>query len=360
MTSPFGNDPRRWRVAVIGAGGIATAHLDALTRVDNVDIVSICDSSLMAAQFAAERYGVGRTDTSAAQMFDDLHLDVVHILTPPESHVALCEMALDAGAHVICEKPLALNGPSARALMDRAAAAHLKLTEDHNYRFNDEVQAVVDAVNSGVLGDVHDVEVSMALGISSGGPFADPTLIHPAHRLPAGAVHDLVPHLVYLGRLFVPAPPDEIWADWRNSSGLAHVRYDSLDAIMVSGQQRVRLRFDPHTKPERFTVIVRGSRGSMEVELFQSTIKRTIPRVVGEQLSPLANQIIGGVRSTQGAAVNFWNKVTKLRSPIHGLHRFVHLTYGALSDGTALPVAADDVIVTADLVDALLAAGGRS
>jgi predicted dehydrogenase len=358
MTSPFGHSTKRWRVGIIGAGGIATAHLDALTRIANVDVVSICDRSLMAAQFAAERYGVKQTHTSAEQMLADEVPDVVHILTPPESHVALCTLAIDAGAHVICEKPLALTGPAARQLLAHASRAGVQLTEDHNYRFNHEVQAVLRAVGAGELGEVHDVEVAMALGISSGGPFADPALIHPAHRLPAGAVHDLVPHLVYLANLFVPATPTDIWADWRNSGGLAHVRYDSLDAVMVSGQQRVRLRFDPHTKPERFSLTVRGSKGSIDVELFQSTMRRNVPRVVGEQLSPLANQIIGGVRSTQGAAINFWNKVTKLRSPIHGLHRYVELTYGALTSGGELPVTAADIITTADMVDSLLAAGG--
>src|SRR5688500_17558915 len=99
----------RLRAAVIGTGKISDEHLRFLAASPLASLVGVCDLSPSMARYAAMRYGCPDAYTAAAQMLAEQRPDVVHVLTPPQSHAKLATECLDAGAHVIVEKPIALN-----------------------------------------------------------------------------------------------------------------------------------------------------------------------------------------------------------------------------------------------------------
>ncbi len=347
------------RAAVIGSGAISAQHLGFLRDSPRADLVGVCDLSPITARYAAEFYDAKQTFTDAAEMIAVTRPDIVHVLTPPASHVGLSLSCLDAGAHVLVEKPAAPTLPELHTLLDKAASADRQVIENHNYRFNDGVVALADAVADGSLGIVREVEIRMALDIRSpGGRFADENLPNGIHKMPAGVVHDFITHLTYLLDHFTPEVAwDRIGAGWSNHGGGDLFTVDDLDATLIGqgpdGAVHGKLRFSALTGPEQFQVTVRGSNGFGVTELFQPYVELNIPRAGGGQLSPIANHLANGrIRFGEG----FRNVGRKLmqRSPYHGLHQLLDETYAALAAGRPAPVTPAQMIRTASIIDAIL------
>ena len=97
------------KAAIIGAGHIARQHLACLRELPRVQIAGVCDLSRAMAESAADRYGVTKWYTDHRRMLDEARPDVVHVTTPPPSHFPLSMDALNAGAHVIVEKPATIH-----------------------------------------------------------------------------------------------------------------------------------------------------------------------------------------------------------------------------------------------------------
>lgn len=97
--------------AVIGTGMISKQHLSFLQTCDRANVVGVCDLSPAAAGYAVETFQSENSSISAytdyAQMLEIEKPDVVHILTPPQTHLPIATDCLRADAHVICEKPVA-------------------------------------------------------------------------------------------------------------------------------------------------------------------------------------------------------------------------------------------------------------
>src|SRR5947209_43557 len=146
-------EPTRLRATVIGAGGISREHLKFLASSDRCELVGVCDLSHAAAGHAAGEFGTDAY-TSVGEMLEAARPDVVHVLTPPATHVALARDALAAGCHVICEKPVTLDAVTLEELLAAASHAGRRLVENHNYRFNPEIAALDDLVAAGALGQV--------------------------------------------------------------------------------------------------------------------------------------------------------------------------------------------------------------
>lgn len=345
------------RAAVIGTGKISAEHLRFLQGRADAQLVGVCDLSPVAAKYHAEQYGAEQAYTQHREMFDRARPDVVHILTPAETHPPLVRDALEAGAHVICEKPLALATGELDDLFALGRERGRQVIEDHNYRFNEPVGEIERMVELGELGEVREVEVRLTLPVRDGGRYADANLPHPSHRLPAGVIHEFVTHLAYLTLRFLPSV-QRVAAAWSNHGGGDLFKYDDLDALVIGGGVHARIRFSAHAQPDGFELTVRGSRGYAQTDLFHPCLRRVVPRAVGRQLSPLVNQLAGGARLARASADNFRRKLMQ-QTPYEGLERLLGLTYDALERGEAPPVTEADIRQTSELVEALLSPEGR-
>lgn len=341
------------KAAIIGAGEISAEHLKFLSASDQAQLVAVCDLSPITGQYAAERFGAPASFTDHRLMLKETQPQVVHVLTPATTHVQLSIDAMEAGAHVICEKPITLNHADFKKLRTHAERRDRRLIEDHNYRFNQAVLEIDRLVADGALGEVRDVEVRMALAIRSGGRFGDANLPHPAHQMPGGIIHDFITHLAYLTLRFVPGEVDRVAAAWSNHGGGDLFKYDDLDALVIADQIHARIRFSCHTAPDCFAITVRGTRGYAETDLFQPYLKVVVPRAGGSKLSPLVNQLVNGAELLGASVVNLKRKIMQ-QTPYEGLHTFLARTYEALRNGEEPPVTFDDMDRTVRLVDALL------
>ena len=142
------------RVAVLGLGNAGYAlHLPALARTPDAEVVGACDVDAERRQRAAEGWRVPVFDDFSA-MLERTQPDVVIVATPPATHATYCLRSLAAGAHVICEKPLASSVAEAEAIIASAAAAGRQVAVNHEFREMPIFRAIRDQVGSPEVGEL--------------------------------------------------------------------------------------------------------------------------------------------------------------------------------------------------------------
>jgi len=150
------NDPIR--VGVIGAGAISqVAHLPVLRRLPGVAVAAICDNDLSKAQALATRFEVKDTYDDIEDVLRYANVDAVVICTPNHLHEIHVTSALAAGAHVLCERPLALNLAGVERVLQASEKYGKRVMVGMNLRFRSDVQAVRGFLAGGDLGGLQAV-----------------------------------------------------------------------------------------------------------------------------------------------------------------------------------------------------------
>jgi predicted dehydrogenase len=143
----------RLRTAVIGTGFMGRVHLEALRRLEFVDVVAIAGRQPGSAKRLAEQFGVEALD-DYQELFGDSSIDAVHICTPNASHYRMAKGAMLAGKHVLCEKPLSVSVEEAQELVILAAERKLHNCVCHNLRYYPMVQQMRGMREAGDLGEI--------------------------------------------------------------------------------------------------------------------------------------------------------------------------------------------------------------
>jgi predicted dehydrogenase len=142
--------------AVIGTGFIGTVHVEQLRRI-GVRVRGVLGSSPERGEERAEALGVDRAYPSLEALLDDPSIDVVHVTSPNHLHVPQARQILEAGRHVVCEKPLAMAASDSAGLVELAEGSGLVNAVNFNIRFYPLHQHVRELVAAGALGDVRFV-----------------------------------------------------------------------------------------------------------------------------------------------------------------------------------------------------------
>ncbi len=147
------------RIAIIGCGMIAqTKHIPALKyHADRCEIAAFSDIDLLLARKLASEHGcAGAYGTDDYKIIlADPSIDAVHICTPNATHCDISVAAMNAGKHVLCEKPMAHTSEAAKLMMDTAERTGKKLTISYQYRFRSDSQAVHAYCANGDLGEIY-------------------------------------------------------------------------------------------------------------------------------------------------------------------------------------------------------------
>jgi predicted dehydrogenase len=144
----------RLRAGVIGLG-MGRHHVSAYHDHPQVDVVAIADLDPARLSQIGDQHEVAGRYRTAEDMLAQETLDLVSIATPNKYHKPLTIAALQAGCHVLCEKPMALNAGEARDMIAAAEAAGRRIMINFSYRFNEQSQALKQRVDAGELGDVY-------------------------------------------------------------------------------------------------------------------------------------------------------------------------------------------------------------
>lgn len=192
----------KMKVAVIGTGGIAQEHITSYLNNPRVELYAFCDVVEKNLKAAGEKYGVERLYTSEAEMLAALpELDAVSVCTWNCAHAECAIAALEAGCHVLCEKPMAVNAEQAKRMAEAAKRSGKLLMIGFVRRFGNDCAVVKDFVDNGYFGDIYFAKATYLRRCGNpGGWFGD------KNRSGGGPLIDLGVHIIDLVRYVMGNP----------------------------------------------------------------------------------------------------------------------------------------------------------
>lgn len=146
------------KIGIIGCGGIANGkHMPSLKKIKNVQMVAFCDIIEERAVKAAEEYGVegAKVYTDYKELLKDMDIEVVHVCTPNRSHAFISIDAMEAGKHVMCEKPMAKTYKEAKEMLDASERTGMKLTIGYQSRWRADSLYLKKMCEDGELGEIY-------------------------------------------------------------------------------------------------------------------------------------------------------------------------------------------------------------
>jgi len=149
---------KQLKAGIIGCGGIANQkHMPSIKHIEEVELTAFCDIKKERAEKAAKEFGAvgSKVYTDYKELIADKTLDVVYVLTPNREHSFMTIEALEAGKHVLCEKPMAKTSKEAKEMVEAAKKSGKHLTIGYQNRFRPNSQHLKKMVARGDLGDVY-------------------------------------------------------------------------------------------------------------------------------------------------------------------------------------------------------------
>lgn len=346
------------RVAIVGCGKIADGHVEEIAKMPELaSVVAVCDREPLMAEQLAWRYGLARHYADYEELLAREKPEVVHITTPPQSHLALATRAVDAGAHVYVEKPLTPTYADSVKLVEHAERAGRHLTVGYTYLFDPPAVAMRQLLAEGVLGA--PVHVESTYGYDLSGSYGQALLAdsgHWVHSLPGGLIQNNVDHVLNKMVEFLdddqPSVAVEAWTRRKQRFG------DSRDLLQDELRVLVRARdvsaygtFSSHARPVMHAQRVYGTLGTAHLDYVGRTVTLepapSLPGALGRLLPAFSS-------ANQYARAGLGNVWRFARSDFHffaGLNRLFRLFYGSIVDGTPLPISRRDIIRVSWLIE---------
>ena len=350
------------KVAIVGCGKISDGHVEEIQKMpDRAQVVAVCDREILMAEQLATRYRIPKWYDDYERMLAVERPDVVHVATPPDSHLALSRMAFDAGCHVFVEKPLALNHRDAAALVASAEQARRKITVGYTYLFDPPALEMRRLLAAGALGEV--VHVDSWFGYSLAGPFGAAVLGDPNHwvrRLPGQLFHNNIDHLLNKLIEFVDDDEPRIHAmAWRrrepSPGGFTDEMPDELRLTFVGRRTSAHATFTSHVKPAAHFVRVYGDKNIAHVDYVARTVTlesgATLPSAIG-RLVPAFGQAWQFLREGQRNSAAFARGDFQFFS---GLNYLIAAFYEAIQDDKPVPISTRDMLRVSSWMDRIFA-----
>ena len=156
------------KVAGIGAGYFAQYHYDAWQRIGEIRLEAVCDLDASRAQSTAERHSIPKVFTDVEAMIREIQPDILDIITPPDSHEALVQTAIDSGSAIICQKPLARDTLTAHRMVESAEANQSFFAVHENFRFEPWYREIRNLLDIQRLGELYAVSFRLRPGDGQG------------------------------------------------------------------------------------------------------------------------------------------------------------------------------------------------
>jgi predicted dehydrogenase/nucleoside-diphosphate-sugar epimerase len=328
---------KEFRVGIIGAGYVSAHHLRALKSLSSVRVVGIADLDLARAKAVANAFGLPSAYGSVEELLAS-GVDVAHVLTPPASHAMLAIQALQAGAHVLVEKPMAETAEQCEQMMTAASFSGRTLGVVHSARLDPIVLRGVEIVRGGGIGEVLSIDFHRSSDYPAwpGGGKLPPQYRKGSYPFQDLGVHGLSIAEAFLGQV----KSAEI--DFRSTGLDTNLMFDEWTATVDCERGQARLYLSWNVRPIRSQVIVHGTRGVMQIDCFLQTcyVTRLLP---GPKFaSPVFCTMRNAAASLYEVPRNVLRFITGRLPGAPGIHKNVHDFYTALEQGLAVPVTPEE------------------
>lgn len=349
------------RVAIVGCGKIADAHASQIQRIAGCEIVGVCDQEPLMARQLYERYRTKRHFSDLTQLLSESQPDVVHITTPPQSHLDIAKLCLKRGCHVYLEKPFTLNEQDARHLTDLANQKGLKITAGHDDQFTHAARRMRKLVQKGYLGScpVHmESYYCYEIGRSSYASALLGDKKHWVRGLPGALLQNIISHGIARIAEFLPTDSPQVIAQGFVSPMLRSLgESEIIDElrVIISDQESTTayFTFSSQMRPALHQLRLYGLRNGLILDQDQETLlklrgsrlkshlERFIPPV------NLAGQHLANMRTNLGLF---------LRNDLHmksGMKYLIETFYRSILEDGPAPIPYREIILTARIMDAI-------
>ncbi len=192
---------KKLKIGIIGVGGISESHIVGYRTDPDVELYAFCDINEARLQHMGEKYGVTRLFTKKEDLLALPEIDAVSVCTWNSQHAPCTIAALDAGKHVLCEKPMATNEQEAQAMLDAAKRNNRLLMIGFVRRFGNDCKILKDMIDNGTLGELYYSKATyLRRHGNPGGWFGDKS------RSGGGPLIDLGVHVLDLTRYLMGNP----------------------------------------------------------------------------------------------------------------------------------------------------------
>src|SRR6202521_3086319 len=322
----------KFRVGLVGAGYISEFHASAVQRVPHARLVGVADVDTSRAARLAARFGVSTIFPTMEALISE-GIDVIHILTPPDTHAQLAIAALKNGCHVLVEKPLATCVEDVDRISAAAEAAGKSVCVNHSLLYDRFVSKALGLVRSGAIG----VPLSFDYFRSSeyppyrGGPL-------PVHYRNGGYPFlDQGVHAVYLAESFLGAIED-VKTYHGTYGGDSNLLFDEWRVAAQCQRGTANIQISWNVRPLQSWFVVQGTEGVLRANLFAMWVTHSrrlpLPKAPARALQAMSE----GLSISAQVPANIARFACKKIVQYDGLHSLVAAFYGALRAKEAMPV----------------------
>jgi len=347
-------------IGIVGCGKIADGHIEAIQQLPFAQVVAVCDIEPILAEQLALRFSIPRWYSEIDRMFAEQRLDVVHVTTPPHSHLPLARKSAGAGCHVFVEKPLAMNTKDGQSLIECVETAGRKMTINHWYNFETPSLELNGLVARGELGEA--VHVESYCGYDLTDSFGRALLAdsrHWVHRLPGKLFQNVLDHAISRVTPFLPSEPLDIAARAYRRAPLGDDNLgglmDELRVMIFAGGVSAYLTFCSHARPVGNFVRVYGTKNTAHLDYVFRTLAieetQTIPGAIGRLLPPFRRSLKFLEQATR-------NTREFMRSRFHyfaGMSRLLSLFYQSILEDTPVPIPYAEILRVSEIMDEISA-----
>lgn len=191
----------RLRIGLIGSGFIARKkHLPAWERLGRkAQVVALCDPNVTQAEELARTYQIPKVYGDFEKMLQVERLDAVDICSPPRTHAEIAIHSLEAGAHTLIEKPMAISTEECDRIIVAAERSGRKICIAHSDLFYPSFLKARELVKQGAIGDFRGMRIFLSTPVD----YITSKPDHWAHRLPGGVIGETGPHVIYMALAFI-------------------------------------------------------------------------------------------------------------------------------------------------------------
>lgn len=318
---------KEWRTAVVGAGLMGAWHGTYAQRA-GAKVVAVVDREASLAQSMVRRLG-GHAYGAEEDWLTSSGAEVVHICTPLASHAPLATKSLEAGCHVVVEKPLAPTLEESRQLLALAQARERQLVAVHQMPFQRGVRHLLRRREE--LGEVVRVEHRACTAGALGRP--------PAVR--RGVLHGILPHSLSLFHALGFVVKDVgLWDVVLDGA-------DELELTVSSGRTQLAVLLSAVARPTVNELVVWGTKGTARVDLFHGFCVFEGGQV--SRIDKVLRPFRLAVRLMAEAGLNLGLRAFARQPAYPGLPEFLVAFYASLGDDSRSPVSEEEMIVAAAL-----------
>lgn len=333
---------KKMKVAVFGCGRMGMHHVKAIGVVGIAELIGVADPHAEESVVRASLPDSVKFFSDPAMLLRELRPDIVHVVTPPETHGELARLALEHGAHVYVEKPFALSEEVARAIIDEAGKRDLKVCAGHQVLFQHSGQHYREYLP--MLRETVQVDSYFSFKTVrrvSGG------LMSPVEQL-----NDILPHPVYLllDALEAAAPdagnaPCEVRALEVDADG-------EVRALLRRGKILASLTVTLRGRPIESWLRVMGTNGTVLADFVLSGITRLLGPGASA-ISAVFNPFIRARQIVFGTIANIYRMLTRKHKSYAGLAELIEAFHRNVSEGKASPVSPYAIAETVRLCEVI-------